>query len=129
MLTSLGEAGALFTPLSKLPSFEVIDGVASLVEEKLWGKLNLPSLGERLRVGELRSGMRSEVGSSPLERGWVFVEGYRPGRGIDMPAPGNARGIGCSSNAPLENTLQRTENPLKSCNHLTHNALTPSLLM
>ena len=118
MLTSLGEAGALFTPLSKLPSFEVIDGVASLVEEKLWGKLNLPSLGEG-----------SEVGSSPLERGWVFVEGYRPGRGIDMPAPGNARGIGCSSNAPLENTLQRTENPLKSCNHLTHNALTPSLLM
>jgi len=45
MLTSLGETGTLFTQLSKLPSFEVIDGVASLVEEKLWGKLNLPSLG------------------------------------------------------------------------------------
>ena len=33
------------------------------------------------------------------------------------------------SNAPLENTLQRTENALKSCNHLIHNALTPFLLM
>ena len=39
----------------------------------------LPSLGERLRVGELRSGMRS---------GGVVT----PRRGIDMTAPGNARG-------------------------------------
>ncbi len=60
----------------------------------------LPSLGERLRVGELRSGMGS---------GWVFC-------------------LICS-NAPLENTLQRTENALKPCNHLIHNALTPYLPM
>ena len=33
------------------------------------------------------------------------------------------------SNAPLENTLQRTENALKSCNHLIHNVLTPFPLM
>ena len=32
-------------------------------------------------------------------------------------------------NVPLENTLQRTENALKPCNHLTHNVLTPYLPM
>jgi len=57
----------------------------------------------------------SVIGEAPaspdaLLHSSYLLKGYRHGRGIDMPASGNARGIGCSSNAPLENTLQRTEN-------------------
>ena len=44
-------------------------------------------------------GVIDEVASLVEEWGWGWVL-VTPRRGIDMPAPGNARGIGCSRDTP-----------------------------
>jgi len=64
-----------------LPSLGVIDEVASLVEEWGWGWVSV---------------------SPPFGRGWGWVSGsgLRPEWGIDMSAPGSARGIGFRRDTP-----------------------------
>ena len=84
-----GGGGGDVKPTPALPKGGGIMSFCPSVRNKGVG-VSLPSLGERLRVGELRSGMGPVVGVR-----------FTPRRGIDMPAPGNARGGGgCRRDTP-----------------------------